>query len=256
MGANQQEAATSHRNGVDWKVEYHPCLPSTQDLARTRDCWAVVIAREQTHGRGQYNRRFVSDLGGLFLSAVVPFDGDAKKWVGLSLVVGLELNRALRGCGVAGVRLRWPNDIMVGSKKLGGLLLEQAGPVTLVVGVGLNIQNQPWVQEPELARCATRLVDCGPEPGDVSQLTNLVLGAIHSAHSLIQQQGFSSLYHVVNLCWSKNYRTVELEMSDSRVRGEFEGVDERGALLLREANGRLCAYPASRVDRLWEVGAI
>lgn len=256
MGANQRVAASSHSNGVDWNVEYHPCLPSTQDLARTRDCWAVVIAREQTHGRGQYKRRFVSDLGGLFLSAVVPFDGDAKKWVGLSLVVGLELNRALRGCGVAGVRLRWPNDIMVGSKKLGGLLLEQAGPVTLVVGVGLNIHNQPWVQEPELARCATRLVDCDPEMLDEPQLTSLVLDSIRRAHSLIQHQGFGSLYPEVNSCWSEDYRNVELEMSNTRVRGKFEGVDERGALLLREATGQLCAYSASRVDRMRELDAI
>ena len=101
-----------------WQLEVHHEVASTNDLARALTAWKAVRAERQTAGRGRFGRSFVSDPGGLWISAVVPATGDPAQWNGFSLMVGCHLLRMLAQLGVPAVRLRWPNDLMTGSKKL------------------------------------------------------------------------------------------------------------------------------------------
>ena len=102
-------------------------VASTNDLARELPPWSAVRAQKQTAGRGRFGRQFVSDPGGLWLSATLPAEGGAGRWNGFSLMVGCHLLHMLENLAVPDVRLRWPNDLMSGKKKLAGLLIEQ-GP--------------------------------------------------------------------------------------------------------------------------------
>ena len=77
-----------------------------------------MVAEVQTGGRGQYDRTFVSDRGGLFLAAVIPANDPARRWIGFPLAVGWALLAVLHRWSVAGARLRWPNDLMAGNRKL------------------------------------------------------------------------------------------------------------------------------------------
>jgi len=129
-----------------------------------------VRAETQTGGRGRFGRVFVSDPGGLWISAVLPAEGGTQRWAGFSLMVGIHLVRMLEALNVPGARLRWPNDLMSGTKKLGGLLIEQSARETLIVGFGLNVRNAPWATDPALDEIATSLERaCAPslpEPPD------------------------------------------------------------------------------------------
>jgi BirA family biotin operon repressor/biotin-[acetyl-CoA-carboxylase] ligase len=105
---------------------------------------AVILAEQQTAGRGRRGKTWVSPFAAnIYLSVVWDFEQGAQSLEGLSLAVGVAVKRALTAHGVAGVKLKWPNDIYVEQKKLGGILLEMigdpAGHCTVVVGVGLNI---------------------------------------------------------------------------------------------------------------------
>jgi BirA family biotin operon repressor/biotin-[acetyl-CoA-carboxylase] ligase len=130
---------------------------------------AVLLAERQSGGRGRRGREWASPLAAnLDLSLARMFGGGQARLPGLSLVAGVAAAEALQVLGFDGVRLKWPNDLVVadgrGLRKLGGLLVEgggeAAGPARAVLGLGLNVAMpaaaataiaQPWVDLAALA---------------------------------------------------------------------------------------------------------
>lgn len=237
-----------------WQVEAHEVVDTTQALARAKPAWHAVVAAEQRRGRGQRERGFVSDRGGLYLTAVLPYTGDPLAARGFALAVGWSLREALSAQGGA-LRLRWPNDLLVGTRKVGGILVEQAGRDTLLVGVGLNVANRPWETDPLLRETAGSLADCGhpaahwPRP----QLVERLLAAVARAHAEFCRAGFAGLVPRLNEGWG-GARPVVLELVGARepVRGLFAGVHESGDLVLRDAGGAWVRVPEHHVARLRE----
>jgi BirA family biotin operon repressor/biotin-[acetyl-CoA-carboxylase] ligase len=104
----------------------------------------VCSAEQQTAGRGRRGRSWVSPFArNLYLSVVWEYHQGAAALEGLSLAVGVAVARALAACAVPPVQLKWPNDVVCGGAKLGGVLLEMtgdaAGTCQVVIGVGLNV---------------------------------------------------------------------------------------------------------------------
>ena len=168
---------------------HHRCHPMTQSPAgcrraaslststrstapmrrRCAACWPAsaarmwVIAQRQTAGRGRSGRAWSSQPGNLFASFITALDCPPAKAGQLSLVAGIAVIDAIRRAGdVPGLRLKWPNDILVGTAKTGGILVEstsrppQPGPIA-VIGVGLNLVSAP----DDLGRAATFLAQHG-----------------------------------------------------------------------------------------------
>ncbi|PNS09162.1 biotin--[acetyl-CoA-carboxylase] ligase [Solilutibacter silvestris] len=119
----------------------------------------VLLAEQQTAGRGRRGRHWVSPLAAhLYLSVLRRFEGGLARLGGLSLVAGIAVAEALRDhCGLV-VGLKWPNDLLVDGRKLGGILVEgggeHGGPVQAVIGIGINVRmpatmareiGQPWI---------------------------------------------------------------------------------------------------------------
>ncbi|HZY17160.1 MAG TPA: biotin--[acetyl-CoA-carboxylase] ligase [Ramlibacter sp.] len=103
----------------------------------------LLVAEQQTAGRGRLGRSWQSDTGGS-LTFSLGLSLAPRDWSGLSLAVGLAAAEALH----SQVRLKWPNDLWVGDRKLGGILVETAGVAgspsrTAVVGIGLNLARPP-----------------------------------------------------------------------------------------------------------------
>jgi BirA family biotin operon repressor/biotin-[acetyl-CoA-carboxylase] ligase len=104
---------------------------------------ACLAAEWQSSGRGRRGRAWVGGLGGsLMFSLLWRFERGVGHLAGLSLAVGLAVARALRECGVAKAQVKWPNDVVVDFRKLGGILIETSGemqgPSVAVIGIGLN----------------------------------------------------------------------------------------------------------------------
>src|SRR5438874_11399662 len=108
-----------------WTMHDYAVVSSTNLVAASLPAWHAVRAETQPAGRGRFQRRWVSDLGGLWLSAVVPVPAKSASSGLLPLLAGLAVAEALVRIGVAEIRMRWPNDLLVGQGKLGGLLLDQ-----------------------------------------------------------------------------------------------------------------------------------
>jgi len=241
-----------------WSVEHFPVLTTTQLFARNRPAWSVVTADVQTAGRGQRERSFVSDPGGLYLTAVLPFDGDSAGWRGFALAVGSAVRQALGRLGMEELRLRWPNDLMIGSRKVGGILVEQGQSHTLLVGLGLNVINRPWAKDPALRKVAGRLADLCPrsDADDPQQLLEPVLRAIQRAHEDFFARRLAGLATEINGCWGGR-RRVSLEpmagTTPGKTQGIFAGIDERGQVLLAQPDGTICGVPEHHIKRMVEM---
>lgn len=246
------ETPAIHSEG--WTIHTASEIGSTNSASAHLPAWHAVRARVQTNGRGRSSRTWVSDEGGLWLSAVVPCPGNRAKWAILPLAAGWAIIGALKELGARDLRLRWPNDIMVGRRKLAGLLVERFNSQTAVVGIGLNVFNFPEEEEPALSGATARLADLVPGGYTLDDLAKLILRSIGRAHALIREDQFRLIADELNLGWS-NPRLVSITLTGRghTFAGLFEGIDEQGRLrLTTERNGR-CSYDAAQVALLREL---
>ncbi|HTL13125.1 MAG TPA: biotin--[acetyl-CoA-carboxylase] ligase [Bdellovibrionota bacterium] len=141
---------------MNWSEWLDECT-STNDVAKSlaasgapHGTW--VAARRQTEGRGRASREWKSAEGNLHLSVVVrPSHPELWTWVPLSAAVAVaRVAEAVTPTLAGSLRIKWPNDLLVGGKKLGGILCEGAGSGRdgyLIVGMGVNVAYAPQVPD-------------------------------------------------------------------------------------------------------------
>ncbi len=207
----------------------------------------VCSAEQQTAGRGRRGRQWVSPYAGnLYLSLLWEFSQGAAALEGLSLAVGVAVARALRAFGISGVQLKWPNDVLYGGAKLGGILLEMsgdaAGSCRVVVGVGLNVSmpgsaavaiDQAWTDVKTI---------CGRQLPARNNLLAALLNELLPLMADFEQQGFAR--------WRDEWLELDafagtpvvLHSGSGQSAGVARGVDERGALRLETASGVQSIY--------------
>lgn len=234
-----------------WTVHNYQVVNSTNLIAANLPAWTAVCAKTQTAGRGRFQRGWVSDEGGLWLSAVILTVPDSLRWRALPLAAGLALCDALHAAGSPPLRLRWPNDVLVADRKLAGLLVEQFRPGLAVVGIGVNVRNEPEKQDASLTSQTARLSDIVPNPPSLHDLTLLILLSLRSVANQMQFDGFASLLPRVNQLWGRP-QNVELDLGSHIRVGQFSRVDDQGRLILSDESGNHSAYDAHQVVHLTE----
>jgi BirA family biotin operon repressor/biotin-[acetyl-CoA-carboxylase] ligase len=242
---------TATRSWKGWTLHEHDVLASTNDHARDLPAWHAVRALRQTGARGRHGRRWTSNDGGLCFSAVVPLTPQGRGWEAFPLAAGLAVVSTLRGLGLSGARLRWPNDVLVGPRKVCGILMEKFSPDRVVVGIGLNVSNRPGEEDPALDSIATSLARELASPPSADELFPRLLSALRIVHGRVAEDGFASLADEINAHWGGT-REVELHLHGETARGPFLGIDSRGDLLL-EVDGHPVSHSAPRVQLMREV---
>jgi BirA family biotin operon repressor/biotin-[acetyl-CoA-carboxylase] ligase len=203
----------------------------------------VLVADRQTAGRGSRGRAWVaSPDASLTFSVLWNFPGGLARLSGLSLAVGVAVVRALARCGAEGVTLKWPNDILHGDAKLGGILVEAGGDDEIaraVVGIGLNLrlpENLGDAGSAALPPAALdRIVATLP---DRHVLLAGLLTELAGVFGTFAADGFAGLREAWHECHAWQDRPVRL-LRDGRVEKEgiCAGADVDGALLLRTTDG-------------------
>jgi BirA family biotin operon repressor/biotin-[acetyl-CoA-carboxylase] ligase len=249
----QKAEFTAIIGSFGWQFFSYETVASTNDVARELPPWSAVRAQKQTAGRGRFGRHFVSDPGGLWLSATLPAEGGAGRWNGFSLMVGSHLLHMLENLEVPDVRLRWPNDLMSGKKKLAGLLIEQGPRETLTVGIGMNVVNSPWNQDPSLGATTTRLSELLPVPPDLDTLAMLHLEAIAHAHLAMLRSGLSSAVRELNTHWASERRVEITLTAGETIRGRFVGLSQDANLRILVPGGQERLVPHHHVVHLQEL---
>ena len=253
-GANSASAAPALleiRDCSGWTLHDYQVVDSTNLLAAGLASWNAVRAKTQTAGRGRYQRSWVSDEGGLWLSAVVPVASAESARV-LPLLAGLALCRVLGDLGLGTVRMRWPNDLLVDRRKLAGILVDSFRPDAAVIGLGMNVQNHPESGDAKLSGQTIRLADLLANPPSLDELTALVLRIIRKEMEAFAESGFVLPAERLNGLWGPP-RTVELDLDGELRRGAFTGVDAEGRLGLWSSDGNLTFYSAHQVRHLTEL---
>jgi BirA family transcriptional regulator, biotin operon repressor / biotin---[acetyl-CoA-carboxylase] ligase len=202
----------------------------------------VVVAGEQTSGRGSRGRAWRSPPGGLWLSALYRPRAPAGVEL-LSLRVGLAVAEAIEEVG-GGVRvaIKWPNDLILGDRKLGGILCEARWhgeePGWIVAGIGLNVSNPIPV---ELAAGATRLVDRLPEIS-AEALEDPVTARLRAIDPARDRLDPAQLAALRERDWLRGRRLL------TPVAGRADGIADDGALLVRDADGAARRIRAGTVE--------
>lgn len=200
----------------------------------------VCLAEEQSAGRGRRGRQWLSPLGGNFYGSVGWVFPRLSAVEGLSLAVGVAIIRALQRYGMESARLKWPNDIVVGDAKLGGVLIElQAeaeGPCRVVIGIGLNLRL-PDSASVTLKRSVTDVSRHTAEPLRRNELAALLLDELLSLLQRYPVRGFAGVRDE----WLRHdaLRGMDVTVTglDKELHGVARGVDEQGALRLETLQG-------------------
>ena len=232
-------------------IELFQSLGSTnkylREQAEKSDCsGSVVLAERQTSGRGRRGKTWVSPFAAnIYMSILWDFEQGAQALEGLSLAIGVAVRRALIEVGLEDVRLKWPNDIYIGNKKLGGILLEMigdpAGHCSVVIGVGINVSmpasmavniDQPWT-------------DCCSEsdaPIARSRLAALLIDNIFDILNDFESLGFAGYRDE----WQEAdaFKGLQGTISTPRdsVSGTVIGVDNSGAVQLKLMSGEVKSF--------------
>ena len=211
----------------------------------------ALVAGFQNSGRGRQNRSWQSSFGGgICLSVAWQFRPAPKKPGTLSLAAGVAVLRALARLGVTGVKLKWPNDLLYGGRKLGGVLVDasQTGEAMHVVaGVGLNLHLSTRNIAEINASGGLQAAALGEINTTVARGRNALAAAVMDAlvemFSEFQQKGFDPFRQEWNHADVLNGCAIQVSGLTPPLAGEAVGVDESGALLVRagETTHRLYA---------------
>jgi len=227
------------------QLEHHPHLDSTNQLALTRihSYWQneksphalVITADSQSAGRGQHGRAWISPPGGLYLSAIVERLA-AEFRDKLALIAGVATAKALRNTTQQSISLRWPNDLILDGKKIGGILCEAAASGDRwagVIGIGLNINTHLGEFPEPLQRTATSLLHHLGQPQDAASIQRALLTELLSSLDQVEDEGLAPIIAAARQMDSLRGHALELQDAGRRLIGIAVGISETGQLLLQ-----------------------
>lgn len=199
----------------------------------------AVLAEYQAAGRGRRGRVWASPLASsLYLSMAFDFALGAAELEGLSLAVGVAVAETAARLKVPGVALKWPNDILVGDRKLGGILIELAGELDArciaIVGVGINGALPPGVDIDQPYTDILR--ETGQRPDRNAWAAALVVSLLDMANAF-RQHGFAAFAERWQRFDAFAGREVTVFQGKTCVEGVACGVSPRGALRVEIPEG-------------------
>ncbi|HCN66439.1 MAG TPA: bifunctional biotin--[acetyl-CoA-carboxylase] synthetase/biotin operon repressor [Pseudomonas sp.] len=225
-----------------YPVFIHESLDSTnaealREISGGAQAPFVILAEQQSAGRGRRGRRWISPFAeNIYYSLVLRIDGGMRQLEGLSLIVGLAVLSSLREFGSCDAGLKWPNDVLVGNKKIAGILLELVGDPAdvchVVIGIGINV-NMMVASDVDQSWTSVRL-----EAGQAINRNELIVALCRNLQGYLirhEAEGFAA----IQAEWESNHlwqgREVTLIAGTHTVDGVVAGVDQQGALRLNVA---------------------
>jgi len=209
----------------------------------------LCIAREQTKGKGQHGRDWSSQKDGSVLFSLRKCFSEDTNLNGLSLVIGMAIIKSIEAeCQLRDLKIKWPNDVYFGNKKLAGILMENnihKGNQYVVIGVGVNYQlnhtiniDTPWT---DLSQIVKKLPN-------FDKLTASFIKNILAMSKDFEFNGLASLLSE----WSDYdmLKGVKIRLKDSNevVEGKVDGISEYGALRISSPDGVKEVYSSMHIE--------
>lgn len=192
----------------------------------------AVLAERQTAGKGRRGRRWQSPPGNVYLSVGWHFNAPASSLGALGLVAGVCVCRALERVGLRGHGVKWPNDVQVDGRKLGGILVELRGAragCQAVIGIGINVKAGE-----EVARIGQPVTDLASQPGLPNVDRNAVVAAVLDELVAVLGEVEAGLAEFLEAEWPRwdalEGRIVRVERGPDVYEGRAGGIAADGAL--------------------------
>jgi BirA family biotin operon repressor/biotin-[acetyl-CoA-carboxylase] ligase len=236
---------------IGQKILYYPSLVSTMDTAREKARkgaaeGTVIIAGEQTGGRGRLQRNWLSPKGNIALSIILRPDIAALSY--LIMIASLAAARSIESVAGKKTQIKWPNDILIGGKKICGILIENELKGNKadfsIIGIGINVSLN-ITQHDEISGTAASLNDM---PDNDGLRVRIIQSLLHEFEILyLKLPDGKSIYET----WCEKLVTlgkqVKATWGTQIIEGLAEDVDETGALWIRGADGKLIKVVAGDV---------
>ncbi len=232
---------------------FYDTLPSTMDEARNKVLekipeGAVIVAAVQTEGRGRRGRIWESPLGNIYMTYITYSDSPLTRSSQLSFVACVAIGESIRLALPPGnvLTYKWPNDLLLNKKKVGGLLLEAISlpdreEKAYLIGCGLNLKNKP--QEARYPATSFQ------EEGTYLHYDEVLYGIcsfLKKYIALWQKDGFLP----IQTLWMDNSynsgKKIIVDLQGQTYSGIFEGIDNKGFLMLKTSQG-LIKLPAGEI---------
>jgi BirA family biotin operon repressor/biotin-[acetyl-CoA-carboxylase] ligase len=205
---------------------------------------AVVFAESQTKGRGRLGRKWISpERKGLWFSVLLRPDLRPQETTQLTVASATALRRAIQSETGLRPEIKWPNDIVIGGKKVAGILTELSAELDkvrhVILGIGVDVNLGAGEFPPELRKLATSLKIESGRAISRAGLATAILGELDSDYARICGGFFADVADEWQEYCKTIGRQVTIQIGERRIRGRAESLDDDGALLLRTDHGRL-----------------
>ncbi|WP_374018715.1 biotin--[acetyl-CoA-carboxylase] ligase [Paenibacillus thiaminolyticus] len=203
---------------------------------------AIVLAEEQTGGRGRQGHLWHSPAGkGVWMSIVLRPRIPLPYTPHLTLLGAVAMFRAMKKLTAAPLGIKWPNDILADGKKVAGILLESAAEderlLYVIAGIGISVNLDAADFPEELQERATSLKIMTGREVDRASLVAACLQELEQLYRLYEEEGFAPIRTLWEAQSITLGRQVTIETPQGPLQGIAEGLDESGALLLRDKMG-------------------
>ncbi len=204
----------------------------------------VVFAESQTKGRGRLGRKWVSPARkGLWFSILLRPNLRPQETTQLTVASATALRRAIVSETGLDVEIKWPNDILIGGKKVAGILTEMSAELDrvrhVIPGIGIDVNQDVSEFPPELRKIATSLKIESGESVSRAALAVAILRELGEEYTRVCAGKFSGIADE----WEEHCGTigkeVTVQIGDRKIRGRAESLDDDGSLVLRTEHGRL-----------------
>ncbi len=241
------------------KILYRLTVESTQKLAillaekKTSSEGIVIIAEQQTGGRGRENRKWLSPSGGIWLSVILRPTTSALDITLLPFAAAVAVCEAIRKTTDLNPKLRWPNDVMINGKKVAGILVDISMEADLInyaiigIGINANVDSLALSSAVESHLTVTSIRDELGYKINILELTKVTLEQLEYHYLRIKDD----LPHRIIEQWKNNsdifHHKVEVIGKHSTIKGIAEDVKDDGSLLVRTHEGKEINVVASDV---------
>ena len=229
---------------MPFEMHYKDSVGSTMDVARAyiaehKHCDQVVFqAGEQTGGRGRRGNQWLSPYGNLYQSIVFKPRTNRQYWGQMSFVLAVALGQSCVKIGLppSKLQMKWPNDVLINTQKLGGLLIE-VDDNHMIVGTGVNIEHAPNER--------AKIHDFSNI--SIHDFRDLFLEQIEHYYNQWEENGFVSIREQWMAQAYRLGQPILARVQNAEYEGVFDGLDEWGTLLLREKSGLIRKINAGEI---------
>lgn len=236
---------------IGQKIFYFPELESTNIIAKVKASprvegineGTIIIAERQSAGKGRLGRRWFSPVGGIWLSIILYPQLSPSYIPRITLMTAVAIVKAIERCAQIKAQIKWPNDILINEKKVGGILTEMSAELDMinwvVVGIGINVNVDHREFPEDIQEKIISLQEfLGKEISRV-RLAQILLEEFEKYYERLKRREFSSILKEWKLSSHTLGKKIKINIGEKVVSGEAINVNEEGALILKKEDGEL-----------------